>query len=181
MYMQVKKYDEPRKLYILKPKLKDGQELTQTFSAGDIEASHEELSEQITVEFRALSDQRQLSGFLTVNINDKIMLMRDLLTIPKANSMNVLYKGEIVKSDETFFKRQILNGEKFFMVSGGVQGRKWKRFPKYELNSYFYISSNYWDAVCFIPKLDVTMVGFGFMNQYEKMTFKLTFKVMVDE
>ena len=179
-YMQVKKYDEARKLYVLKPKPKETPEgLKKELSTGDVEAAHDEVAEQITVEFRVLTDQRQLSGFLTVNINDKIMAMRDLLTIPKANSLNILYKGELVKADETFLKRQILKGETFFMISGSVQGKKWKRFPKYELNSYFYLRLLYWDAICLIPKCDITMVGFGLMNQYEKQTFKLTFKIKV--
>ena len=66
------------------------------------------------------------------------------------------------------------------LYSGGSQGKKWTRFPKFEYNSYFYVSKNYWDAVCFIPKQTITLMGFGWLNQYEKQSFNLTFKIIVD-
>ena len=67
------------------------------------------------------------------------------------------------------------------LYSGAISGKRWTRFPKFEYNSYFYVSKTYWDAVCFIPKSDVTIMGFGYLNQYEKQAFKLTFKIKVDE
>jgi hypothetical protein len=53
-YMQVKKYDEARRVYTLKPRVKEGLELSVTPSLGDVEAKHDEISDQITIEFRAV-------------------------------------------------------------------------------------------------------------------------------
>jgi len=66
------------------------------------------------------------------------------------------------------------------LYSGGLQGKKWTRFPKFEYNSYYYVNRLYWDACCFIPKQDVTVMGFGWLNQYEKQSFTLQFKIIVD-
>ena len=57
-YMLVKKYDEARQVYILKPKTKDDLELSKTISLGDIEAKHDEISDQITIEFRAITEEK---------------------------------------------------------------------------------------------------------------------------
>ena len=67
------------------------------------------------------------------------------------------------------------------LFSGGISGKKWTRFPKFEYNSYFYVGKNYWDAVCLIPKSNITLMGFGWLNQYEKQPFTFTFKIKVDE
>jgi hypothetical protein len=67
------------------------------------------------------------------------------------------------------------------LYSGGMMGKRWTRFPRFEYNSYFYVSRSYWDAVCFVPKSNVSLMGFGFLNQYEKQAFKLTFKIKVDD
>ena len=56
--MLVKKYDEARQVYILKPKTKDDLELSKTISLGDIEAKHDEISDQITIEFRAVTEEK---------------------------------------------------------------------------------------------------------------------------
>ncbi len=50
------------------------------------------------------------------------------------------------------------------LLKGAVQGKKWTRCPKFEYNSYFWVSSNYWDAVCFVPKSNITLMGFGWLN-----------------
>ena len=48
--MIVKKFDEKRNVYILQPKIKeDKEQLAKGQSAGDVEASHDEISEQITI------------------------------------------------------------------------------------------------------------------------------------
>ena len=76
-------------------------------SVGDVEARHEEISDQITVEFRAISENKQISGFLTIPLNEKINNMRDMIPINKAKSMSIIYKGEFIKPDETFLKKMI--------------------------------------------------------------------------
>lgn len=108
--MQVKKYDEVRQVYTLKPKVKEDLDLAKTPSLGDVEAKHDEISDQITIEFRAVQEGKQISGFLTVPLTDKILNMRDMIPVPKANSFCIMYKGEIVKGDDTFLKRLIPQG-----------------------------------------------------------------------
>ena len=55
-------------------------------------------------------------------------------------------------------------GEKFLLVSGSFEAKKWKRFPKVEPSDYFYMSTGYYDAVAFKPKIDIYFLGFGLMN-----------------
>jgi hypothetical protein len=83
-------------------------------------------------------------------------------------SLTTLYQSSIVKSDETFLKKNILGGDSFLLLSGSFQAKKWKRFPSFEQSDYFYMSDTYWDAVMVQPKSDIYFLGFGLMNQYEK-------------
>jgi hypothetical protein len=56
--MQIKKYDETRKVYVCKPKLGEEGEAEDDKSKDkeDIEASHEELSDQIVINIRILTE-----------------------------------------------------------------------------------------------------------------------------
>jgi len=40
-------------------------------------------------------------------LTDKILNIRDMIPIPNANSFNLIFKGEIIKGDDTFAKRLI--------------------------------------------------------------------------
>jgi len=66
------------------------------------------------------------------------------------------------------------------LITGSFEGKRWKRFPKLEASDYFYMSDTYYDALIFKPKVDVHLLGFGFLNHYEKKDFKLKFKYNVD-
>lgn len=74
----------------------------------------------------------------------------------------------------------VKQGEQFILISGSFEAKRWKRFPKVEFNSYFYMSDSYYDAVMFKPKRDIYFLGFGFLNQYEKKEFKLKFKYNIE-
>ena len=76
-------------------------------SVGDVEARHDDISDQITIEFRAISEDKQMSGFLTIPLNEKINNMRDMIPINKAKSMSIIYKGDFIKPDDTFLKKLI--------------------------------------------------------------------------
>jgi hypothetical protein len=76
-------------------------------SVGDVEARHDEISDQITIEFRAVSESKQISGFLTIPLNEKINNMRDMIPLDKAKSMSIIFKGETIKADDTFLKKLI--------------------------------------------------------------------------
>jgi hypothetical protein len=67
------------------------------------------------------------------------------------------------------------------LYRGALTGKRWTRFPKFEYDDYFRLSKNHWDAICLKPKSDVMIMGFGFLNHYEKQAFKLTFKIKVDD
>ena len=75
------------------------------------------------------------------------MNMKEYLPIKVAGSLQVLYKNTIIKNDETYLKRGIVGSESFVLISGSFTSKKWKRFPSHEMNDYFYMSDNYWDAV----------------------------------
>ena len=74
----------------------------------------------------------------------------------------------------------VKTGDNFILISGSFLAKKWKRFGKIEQGDYFYMSETQWDAVVFKPKKDIYFLGFGFLNQYEKKDFKITFKYNVD-
>lgn len=104
------------------------------------------------------------------------MNLKDFFKIKGAGALNTIYKGELVKNDETYLKRLIKQYENFILISGSFEAKKWKRFPRIEPGDYFYMSDTYYDAVIFKPKMDIYLLGFGSMNQYEKKEFKLFFK-----
>jgi GH24 family phage-related lysozyme (muramidase) len=51
--------------------------------------------------------QAKLQKVITVPLTDKILNIRDMIPIPNANSFNLIFKGEIIKGDDTFAKRLI--------------------------------------------------------------------------
>lgn len=78
--------------------------------------------------------------------------------------MSTIYRGEIIKTDDTYLKRLIKSGERFILISGAFEVKKWKRFPKMEIEDYFYMSDTYYDAMIFKPVSDIYFLGFGLMN-----------------
>ena len=98
----------------------------------------------------------------------------------KATSFKVVYNGEVVKGDDTYLKMLVKGDTKFVLVSGGYEPKLWKRFPTFQMNSYFWMSTSYWDAVVFKPKIDVAFLGFTFFQHYGLKDFKLKFKYSID-
>lgn len=68
----------------------------------------------------------------------------------------------------------------FFMISGNIVTKKWKRFKSIELGDYFYMSDSYYDAIMLKPQMDIYLLGFAVMNHYAKIPFKITFKIVID-
>lgn len=185
-YVQIKKYDEARKIYVVRAKdevqpASTSLKKTKSDQGVDVECTHEEISDQIEVKVRVLTSDNQLSGFIQVGIHEKIANLKDYFGhIKNSGSLTSIYNEEIVKADDTFFKRQIKYGESFLLISGAFEAKKWKRFNKIEPGDYFYMSDTYYDAIIFKPKMDVYYLGFGFTNQYEKKDFKIKFKHNID-
>jgi hypothetical protein len=91
-----------------------------------------------------------------------------MITISKliqgAGSLGVLHRGEIVKAEDTFVKRQVREGECVVLVKSEQKIMRWHRFTKYHHESSMVLYQNQWDALAFIPKVDITLLGFGFFN-----------------
>jgi hypothetical protein len=104
-----------------------------------------------------------MSGVIQVGINDKIGNLKDYYNGKNSNQLVALYKGELIKNEETFFKKLIKSGENFFLVAGTLEAKMWKRFPRMETSDYFYMSDTYYDAVMFKPKKNIYFLGFGFL------------------
>lgn len=62
IYVQIKRYDETRKIYLCKPKLGEGGDDDK--AQEDIEATQEELTDRIVVDIRILTEETQVSGQL---------------------------------------------------------------------------------------------------------------------
>ncbi len=102
------------------------------------------------------------------------------MPVKGAGALTTIYKNEIVKGEDTFFKRMVKSGESFLLMGGTFEPKLWKRFPRIENGDYFYMSDSYYDAVIFKPKCDIYFLGFGILNQYEKKEFKLFFKFKIE-
>ena len=91
-----------------------------------------------------------------------------MITISKliqgAGSLGVLHRGEIVKAEDTFVKRQVREGEFVVLVKSEQKTMRWHRFTKYHHESSMVLYRDQWDALAFIPKVDITLLGFGFFN-----------------
>lgn len=71
VYMQVKKYDESKKTYVCKPRedtnkgeLGGALSGKDSVSLADMELKHEDISDQINVKVRALTETSQVSGLI---------------------------------------------------------------------------------------------------------------------
>lgn len=92
-----------------------------------------------------------------------------------------MYKGELAKKEDTFIKRLVKPDEYFLLISGAFIAKKWKRFKRFVLTDYFYMSDTYWEGIKMRPKMDIFLLGFGIMNHYEKQPFTLIYKVMLED
>lgn len=160
-YVQIKKYEEGRKVYICKVKEEEAKQK-------DIEVTHEEITDQIAISARVIAPEVSLTAQIQVGINDKIHSIKDIIPIASSGSLQIVYKNTMIKGEETFFKRGILQGDSFFLFSGTFEGKKWRRFEKVEFSDYFYMNQEYWDAICFKPKNDIYFLGFGLVPNYER-------------
>lgn len=80
---------------------------------------HEEISDQFEVKVRVLTPEKCFSGLLTVGINDKICSLKSYFASETSEGgLTVIYNQDVVKPDETFFKRGIKMLDKFLLVSG---------------------------------------------------------------
>ena len=114
-----------------------------------------------------------------MSINDKLKNLKEYYQT-KGGAVQTTYKGEVIKGEDSYAKRLIRQHELFLLMCGSYVAKKWTRFGRVETGDYFYMSETYYDAVCFRPKRAMHFLGFGFLNQYEKNSFKLKFRYQVD-
>lgn len=65
---------------------------------------------------------------------------------------------------------------------GSGKAKKWKRFQKVHTGDYdyYYLSENYWDAICFVPQKAVNFMGFGLICHYRKQSVKYKLQWVID-
>jgi hypothetical protein len=121
-----------------------------------------EMSDSIIVNARVLTDEKQLVAKLQVGINELIGNIKDYFNV-KGAAFNVIYKGDLVKKEDTYLKKLVpSHTSTIFLIAGSLQPQKWKRFGRMVTTDYFYMSETYWDAIMFKPKMDIFFLGFGF-------------------
>ena len=79
----------------------------------------------------------------------------------------MIYKGEIIKKEDTFVKKHVLSQKSsFLLIPGGFSASKFKRFTGAYSTSFWYMSESVWDSLIFIPTVNVYLLGFGMNNHH---------------
>ncbi len=58
---------------------------------------------------------------------------------------------------------------------------RWYRFTTLMHDNNQVLYKDEWDAIAFIPKVDITFMGFSFFDQNTRNTFSLRFKIMIGD
>lgn len=179
--MIIKKYDEEKKVYLCKLKnIDDDKEKDKKNDAQEIEVNPDDLSEHLVINTRIITENKQAFGQIQVGINDFIDNLKNFFKDQLGN-LNVIYKGEVVKKEDTYAKRQILSLSSFLLVPGGYSALKFNRFNGPYSTSFWYMSESVWDSLMFIPLINIQLLGFGMCNHHQKKDFSLIFKYHIDE
>ena len=119
---------------------------------------------------------------LKVNIHDKLSKIQEVLDDEGIQGFLTM-GGKLLESpaDTTFAKQFIKNNTKFALISTESCAKPiiWVRFPEFYYTDYFYMNTRYWDAVCFIPRRNITFFGWGLFSNYNKcdVTIKLQWQI----
>ena len=112
------------------------------------------------------------------------MLNEKLSKLVGKSGGKLIYNGKLVDTPDevTFTKLFVKNNAKFALIMpiGSAPAIMWQRFGRVTLNDYFYLSSRYFDAVCFIPKRNVMFHGFGVLAHYDAKNVNYIFKWAID-
>jgi hypothetical protein len=87
----------------------------------------------------------------------------------------------LAKKEDTYLKKLVKPDEYFFLVAGAFVAKRWKRFKRFVMTDYFYMSDTYWDGIKMKPKMDIYFLGFSLMNHYEKKNFTIIWKLMIED
>ena len=58
---------------------------------------------------------------------------------------------------------------------------RWLRFTLHLYDSNMAMQKTQWDAITFVPKIDITLLGFTFFDQNTHSEFTLRFKILVGD
>ena len=58
---------------------------------------------------------------------------------------------------------------------------RWYRFTTHMYNTNQTLLKDQWDAIAFIPKVDISFMGFSFFEQNTRNNFSLRFKIMIGD
>lgn len=93
------------------------------------------------------------------------------------------YNGHILAPEEDTFSRIQIPDKGELVLSCGVsvgKPKEWRRFKEYVTNDYFYLDSNYWDAVSFVPNCKIYCHGFGVFSNYHQKDMGYFVKILMD-
>ena len=115
---------------------------------------------------------------LNVNISDKLSKIGEIMTAVSGINGFVVFNGKHYTQDDNTFQKISIPDNGVLILSCGDsvgQPRQWKRFNKYRTDDYYYLESNYPDAITYIPEVDIHFLGFGIFSSYHKkdITYKI--------
>ena len=59
----------------------------------------------------------------------------------------MIFEGKLITNKESFYKRLVMNGSEFVLMTGSLEMKKWKRFEYIDSCDYFYMQKDYPDAI----------------------------------
>ena len=151
---------------------------------GTVDLSEKELTKHILVTISHLkaNTDGNVASF-RVNIHDKLSKMTEILQEDGISGC-LIYNGKLIKepSETTFAKQFVLNNHKFAIATGNDQYKdpiKWIRFPDFYLTDYYYMNTVHYDAVVFVPKVDIVFFGYGIFANYNgaDMKYKVQWQI----
>jgi hypothetical protein len=133
----------------------------------------EDLTKHILVSISHLKEKTSdNAAIFRVSINDKLSKMMQILEQDGVDGA-LIYNGKLIENpnDTTFAKQFVKNGDKFALVRGAVSMKPimWQRFSEQDLNNdYIWLETYRWEAVIFVPRVNVMFFGFGLFSNYNK-------------
>ena len=125
-YLQIKKFDESKQSYFCKVKRQEQEDEHQKKEQEEVEVKQEEISQNIIVVVKILTESLESLAHIKVNINDPILGLGDLFKA-KIKGTGVVYKGNLILNKDSYLKRHVLSGERFLLCSSISEIKKWTR------------------------------------------------------
>lgn len=196
-YVQLKKYDEEKKTYECRVVKGKDEKKSEKDDENVKTIAEEGLTKLISVQVRKIdlsevksmgatsAETASLIASFRVQTTDKIEKLTKLVEMATGGAGDLFVDGKAVADLElTFAQMGIKEGAKLAMpVEGASSGPRqiWKRFLNIKHTDYYYMSYNYWDAICFIPQKNITWYGFGVLSNRDNNNVQHTYKYFLEE